>query len=50
MDDDPIFKDGYYVYSDGCMIPESDAIEGLSTMYDRDDSREETIVRNMDDI
>jgi hypothetical protein len=29
--DDPIFKDGFYIYSNGMMIPESSAIEGLST-------------------
>jgi hypothetical protein len=30
MMDDPIFKDGFYVYSNGMMIPESSAIEGAS--------------------
>jgi len=28
--DEPIFKDGFYIYPDGQMIPESDAIEGIS--------------------
>jgi len=32
--DDPIFKDGFYIYADGAMIPESSAIEGLSTSYE----------------
>lgn len=33
MESDPIFKDGFYVYANGEMIPESEAIEGLSIMH-----------------
>lgn len=50
--DNPIFKDGYYIYPDGSKIPETDAIEGLSTMHDesKDDPREETTIKDKDEI
>ena len=42
---DPIFIGGSYHYSNGDIISESDAIEGLSTMPEsQDDPVEETMI------
>lgn len=39
--DASIFQDGFYIYPDGTMVPESDAIESLSTELDEKVKEEE---------
>ena len=37
LKEDPIYKDGYYIYPDGAMISESDAIEGLPSLEEKEE-------------